>query len=517
MVDIVENMSKEEKIKKWLGIIPPMIAAFMFALDETVANIALPHIAGTFSVSSQESIWVLTSYLIASCITIPMLDFLIRFMGRKNMFLLCVFLFTLSSFLCGISNSMIMLVVARFIQGLGGGILIPISQAIMLESFKGKDLDVASSIFGMVCIIAPILGPVVGGWITENWSWPWIFFINIPVGIVVLMLTKKLIIDPPWAQKDPTTKVDYWGLTFLVTFCVAFEIMMDKGNDLDWFGSPFICKLTFIWIVALIGLIVSQIKQKDSLMNFNVFKSWNFNIGTLILAILNIVLMGSMAMLPQFMQNMMGYDAYTSGLTMMPRGVGCLIGVIVVGQFGSVIDKRLIAFAGIMFLSIGSWQLGTINLNISSSSIVIPNLLYGLGMTMGMIPIITLSCKDIKEEDMSNASGVQNFIKTVGGAVGASIVATFLSRFSQIHQNMLTHSLTETNPVYMERLQAYIGQFIQSVDFYTAKHMAETLIYQQLRQQATLWAFIDSFRIFAILGLVIIVMLFVLHSDKKRG
>lgn len=448
----------------WLLIIPTMLAAFMFALDETIANIALPHMAGSFSVSNQESIWVLTSYLIASCLTIPMIDWLSKTFGRKALFMGSVALFTVSSFLCGISSSIGMMVIARFLQGLGGGVLIPIAQAIMMENFKGDDLNKAGSIFGMVVIIAPILGPVLGGWITENWSWHWIYFINIPIGILIIALSIKLIEDPPYARKQDNVKTDYWGLIFLVMFAVAFEIMMDKGNDQDWFNSSFIVKLTIIWVIGLIGFIISQIKQKDSLVKFEVLGDFNYLLGTIILTVMNAILLASMAMLPQFMQNMMGYDSFTSGLTMMPRGIGCLAGVIICGKMSSKIDPRILSFTGVLILCLGSWSLGFLNLEISPLSVVVPNILYGLGMTMGMIPVVTLSCKTLLPEQMSNASGLQNFIKTIGGAVGTSLVATFISRFSQKHQFMMVDWLRETNSVYMERLQAYIGQFSSITD-----------------------------------------------------
>ena len=504
-----------ERIKRWLLLVPTMLAAFMFALDETIANIALPHIAGSFSVSSQESIWILTSYLVASCLTIPMIDWLSRLLGRKNMFMLCVFVFTVASFLCGISDSMGMMVVSRFLQGLGGGVLIPIAQAIMMEAFEGDELSLAGTIFGMVVIIAPIIGPVIGGWITENYSWHWIFFINVPIGIIILILAKTMIVDPPYAQKQKNVKTDYWGILFLCTFAVAFEIMMDKGNDLDWFGSPFICKLTVVWVVALILLIISQIKQKDSLVKFDAFRDYNFVVGTICLTIMNAILLASMAMLPQFMQNMMGYDAFTSGLTMMPRGVGCLIGCVLSGYLQPSMHGRILAAVGVAILCLGSWSLGFINLEISSMSVVVPNIMYGIGMTVGMIPIITLSCKTIAADRMSNASGIQNFIKTIGGAIGTSLVATFVSRFSQIHQNMMVKHLTETNSVYVERLQAYSSQFMSMTDLSTATYMGQTLIYNQLQAQARLWAYVDSFRIFAVAGIIILFLIFALKKDRK--
>ena len=506
--------ANQQPINPWLLIIPTMLAAFMFALDETIANIALPHMAGSFSVSNQESIWVLTSYLIASCLTIPMIDWLSKLLGRKNLFISAVILFTVSSFLCGISNSIGMMVISRFLQGLGGGVLIPISQAIMMENFKGDELNRAGALFGMVVIIAPILGPVLGGWITENWSWHWIYFINIPIGILIVGLSFKLIVDPPYARRQQNVKTDYWGLLFLFMFAVAFEIMMDKGNDQDWFNSSFIVKLTVIWVIGLIGFIISQIKQKDTLVKFDVLKDFNYFVGTLILTVMNAILLASMAMLPQFMQNMMGYDSFTSGLTMMPRGVGCLVGVLICAKLQSRFDPRLISFIGIFILCMGSWDLGFINLEISSMSVVVPNILYGLGMTIGMIPIITLSCKTLLPEQMSNASGLQNFIKTIGGAVGTSLVATFISRFSQKHQFMMVDWLRETNNVYIERINAYVGQFSGLTDISTATHMAQTMLYNELSRQAHLWAYVDSFRIFAVAGLLILLIIPILRVEK---
>lgn len=511
------TQSSNKDLTKWLLLVPTMFAAFMFSLDETIANIALPHIAGSFSVSNQESIWILTSYLIASCLTIPMIDWLTRLMGRKAMFMAMVFLFTLSSFLCGISTSIGMIVIARFLQGLGGGVLIPISQAIVMESFKGKELSIATTFFGMVVIIAPIIGPVLGGWITENYSWHWIFFINLPVGILILAMAKTMLYDPPYAQKQKNVKTDWWGLTFLFMFAVAFEIMMDKGNDMDWFGSPFICRLTVIWVIGLIGFIISQIKGKETLVRLEVLKDWNLLTGTIALMVVNAILLGSLAILPQFMQIMMGYDAFTSGLSMMPRGIGCLVGLLLASNLQGIIDSRVLSASGLLILCIGSWMLGDINLQISQSAIIMPNILYGVGMALGMVPLMTLSCKTIKAEDMSNASGLQNFIKTIGGAVGTSLVATFISRFSQMHQNMMTHTLTETNNIFLERLQAYTANFMQFTDISQAANMANNLIYNQLMQQSRLWAYVDSFRIYAVMGLFVIAILFMMKSDVVKS
>lgn len=510
-----ERGQEEASHNKWLLIIPTMLAAFLFALDETIANIALPHIAGSYSVSNQESIWILTSYLIASCITIPMIDWLSRLLGRKNMFIGMVLLFTISSFICGISTSMSMMVIGRFLQGLGGGVLVPIAQAIVMESFKGKDLSIAITLFGLVVIIAPIIGPVLGGYITENYSWHWIFFINVPIGIVIVAMSHTMIYDPPYARRQKNVKTDYWGLIFLFMFAVAFEIMMDKGNDLDWFGSKLICRLTVIWVIGLIGFIVSQLKGKETLVRLSVLKDWNLTAGTIVLTVMNAILLGSLAMIPQFMQIMMGYDSFTSGLSMMPRGIGCMAGLIMSQKLQDKMDTRLIASLGVAFLSIGSWMLGDINLQISQSAITIPNILFGFGMALAMVPIMSFSCQGVPANEMSNASGLQNFIKTIGGAVGTSLVATFISRFSQTHQNMLVDTLTETNDIFLERLNAFTANFMQYTDLSTAGYMAQKLIYNQLLQQARLWAYIDSFRIYAVAGLLIIALIFLMKTEKK--
>lgn len=513
---VYNNEERHEEHNKWLLIIPTMLAAFLFALDETIANIALPHIAGSFSVSNQESIWILTSYLIASCLTIPMIDWLSRLLGRKNMFIGMVLLFTVSSLMCGLSTSMTMMVVGRFLQGLGGGVLIPIAQAIVMESFKGKDLSIAIMIFGLVVIIAPIIGPVLGGYITENYSWNWIFFINVPIGTVIALMAKSMIYDPPYARRQKNVKTDYWGLLFLFMFAVCFEITMDKGNDLDWFGSPFIRRLTVIWVIGLIGFIISQIKGKETLVRLNVLKDWNLATGTIALTVMYAVLLGSLAIVPQFMQIMMGYDAFTSGLSMMPRGLGCLIGLIIAQQLQDRSDPRVVASVGVFVLAIGSWMLGDINLQIAQSSIAIPNVMFGMGMGLAMVPLIPFSCKTISAEEMSNASGLQNFIKTIGGAVGTSLVATFVSRFSQMHQNMLTYTLTETNDNFLTRLHAYTANFMQYTDSSTAAYMGEKLIYTQLLQQSRLWAYIDTFRIYAVACLFIIALIYIMRKEKKK-
>lgn len=499
----------------WLIILPVMIATFMYALDETVANVALPHIAGSYSVSSQESIWVLTSYLMASSIVIPMIDFFCKFFGRKNFFMLGVFIFTIASFLCGVSNSIGMIVLARALQGFGGGCLMPMAQAVTMESFKGESLNKAMAVFGLVVIIAPILGPVLGGWITENWSWPYIFFINIPVGCLCIFLAKKYLEDPPYAKKQKNTHLDKFGFLWLCVWLVPLQIVFDKGNDADWFNATWICWLTAVALIGAVLFFISQVKGKNPLVKLEVLKDTNFVFGTSMLILINGVMLGSLTMLPQMLQNMLGYDAFTSGLAIMPRGLGSLLSLAIFGILGSRLKYQTYGFIGLCCLGLGGWMLGLLNLDINPMNIAIPNFIFGMGLVFSFMPITTLSCITLRNDQMTNASGFQNLLKTIGGAIGTSLVATMLSRFAQVHQHGLVKSLHDTNTIYADRLNAYANTFIhQAGDMMNATNMAGKLIYNQLIQQSTLCSYMTTFKVFAIACFILLPLMFLFKSRK---
>lgn len=515
-----ENISTQKnetwtpKINPWLGLIPLIGGTFMFALNETIANVALPYMAGSFSVSNNESIWILTIYLIASCIGIPMMGWATKLLGRKNLFLYATILFTFSSLMCGLANSMSMETVFRFLQGLGGGILLPISQAIILENFKGEEQAKAVGLFGLMTVLAPVVGPAMGGWLTDNWSWPWVFYINIPIGILTIITSIKFIEDPPYAKKQKNVITDYWGIIFLVIWLVPFQTFLDKGNDKDWFGSEFICKLFIVALVGFIGFIISQSKSKEPLIDLKIFKDINFDLGTIILSVINAILLASLALLPQFLQTMMGYDAFTSGLSMVPRGIGCIVAMILYTKLVGKVDLKILVATGLFFLAISSWQLGFINLEVSMASVLIPNFMYGLGMILGMIPVINLSCITVKNEDMNNASAVQNLLKTVGGSIGTSLVATLISRYAQVHQHMMVGHLNYDNNVFVAKIKLLTMFFLQNVDSTTAFIKANAVAQKLLIQQSYLWAYIDTFRFYAVAGVVIIPLLFFMKSKS---
>ena len=512
-------MSSEEfkpKHNPWLTCVPLMVAAFMIVLDETIANVALPYMAGSFSVSNHESTWILTSYLIASGIVIPSVDFFSRLMGRKNFFIMSIIIFTFASFLCGIANSLPMMVLTRILQGFGGGALLPLAQSINLELFPIEKRAQSMAMFGLVIVIAPILGPVIGGWLTVNWSWPLIYFINIPIGIVAVGLAKKLIEDPPYARKQENVKIDKMGFFLLAGWLTCMQVVLDKGNDADWFGSPMICWMTFFTVVFCIWFFYEQCTKKDSLIDLTVFKDANFSLGTFVQIVMQGVLLSSMAILPQFLQGLMGYDAYLSGLAMMPRGIGALTTVTFIGTVGSKINPKILVILGMVLLGVSGMMLSFLNLEMATINIVLPNFIMGVGMVMSMIPIITLSTMTLKNSQMTNASGVQNLLKNLGGAIGTSLVTTIISRKAQAHQHFLVDNLTMTNNNFIERIQAYAASFMQNSDIITATNKAGALIYKQMSLQSHMGAYKDAFEICALACFAIIPLLFFLKGIKKE-
>jgi DHA2 family multidrug resistance protein len=501
----------------WIISIPLMIAMFMFVLDETISNVALPYMAGTFSVSHNESTWILTSYLIASGLIIPSVDFLCKKFGRNNYFLFSLVLFTVASLMCGCSRSLGEIIIARFLQGVGGGAILPLTQSMMLESFPKEQRAKAMALFGFGVVMGPIIGPALGGWITENWSWPYIYLVNLPFGIIAFFASKMLLEESPYGRKIEGVKPDNWGLFFLVLWICSLQIVLDKGNDADWFGSTWVCWLTFASVVSCLGFFIVQLKnKKNPLIDLSIMKDRNFFFGTVIQIVLMAVLMASSAILPSMLQSLMGYTSFLSGISMVPRGAGCLTGIIVSSILAGKVSERAFVMIGLFSIGCGGLLFGQINLQIALIDIAVPNYLFGVGLTLAMVPIINLSMITLKNSQLTNATGVQNMLKNIGGAVGTSLVTTFISRFSQKHQFMMVGFLRDTNHNFVERVSAY-AQSLQpiAVDPSVATNMAHSLLYQQLQLQSTLWAYIDTFRIFGVACFLIIPLLLLMKSFKS--
>ena len=507
---------QEPSINPWLVTIPLVTAAFLFALNETIANVALPYIAGTISISRNESTWIVTSYLVASSIIIPAIGYFCKVFGRKRYFIFSIVLFTLASLMCGISRSMPMIILSRFLQGIGGGAILPLVQAIMMEIFPQKEWGKAMSLYGFAFVIAPIIGPVIGGWLTENWSWPWIFLINAPIGLVCAISLTKLIKHPPYATKQNDAKMDFFAFGMLVIWILLLQVVLDKGNDAGWFDATWVCTLMGISTSAGILFFYTQLKnKKDPLLDLRLLKDLNFLFGTLIQMVLLFVLIASAMLLPSMLQELLGYTAFLGGVSMLPRGLGSLAGLVILVIVTGKVPEKVSCFIGLILIGIGGLLFGLLNMQISLANIFLPNFLYGTGMVMSMTPVINLSCATLKKEDLTMGSSLQNLMKNLGASFGTSIATTSISRYSQVHQNMMVGYLNDLNPIFTERVHNTTLNLAQYFDFDTANYMGLKLMHFSLMEQATLWAFIDTFRIFAIASFVIILLLLLMKEEKK--
>lgn len=515
----ITNIATQEEWKlpenPWPATIAVMIATFMFVLDSTIANVALPHMAGSFSSSNEETLWVLTSYMIASGIILPSVAWFSGVFGRKVFFINCVLLFTISSFLCGFAQSLDQMILARILQGLGGGAIVPVAQSILLESFPLEKRRMAMSVFGVGIIIAPIVGPVLGGWITDNYNWHWIFYINVPIGFLAAALANMFVEDPPFARKKEGQKIDFLGFSFLIMWLVCLQVVLDKGQTNDWFNAPWICWTLAISIISMFAFIYSQLVNDKSILDLKIFKDINFSFGTTLLVVIMAVLYSSIAIMPLFLQNLLRYSAYLSGLSMMPRGVGSVTGLIITGIFAKKIEDRTLIAIGLALMGTAGLMFGFLSLQISMINIIIPNFVFGLGMSCCMISLTTVSVATLRSEQMTNATGIQALLKNIGGAIGMSIVATMLSRFGQMHQHSMVKFLNPLNPIFSYKVKAMTAALAKYSAMTVAEQKANYFMYANLLKQANLWAFMDAFRIFGLICFLVIPILFLMKASAK--
>ena len=503
----------------WYSAGAVMLTIFMVVLDSSIANVALPNIAGSFSATQDESTWVLTSYLVANGVIIPSTAWFSTLFGRKNFLLLSTILFTASSALCGMASSMGMLIFARVIQGLGGGAIMPIGQAVMMEEFPVEERGVAMSVFGFGVIFAPIIGPTLGGWITDTYSWHWIFLINVPVGIIAVILGNLFVEDPPYARKGKVQKVDYIGFILLIVWLFSLQVVLDNGQKSDWFGSKWVRWTTALSLSCFIGFIWRELTTKVPIVDLKVFLDRNFIVGTALNSVVGAVLYSTLAILPLFLQHLMGYTATLSGLAISPRGFGSLAGLVAVAVLSNKVDQRYVVIAGMLLLALSNIMFGSMNLSIGMGNIIFPNIICGFSFSLLMIPLMTITFVTLKNSQMTNASGIFNLAKSVGGAIGTSIVSTLIQRMGQVHQTHLIRNLTYSNPAFVEKLATiqsgiavYTGEFV-------AREKANFMVYMQLQQQSNLLAFMDCFKIYAaaVFLLTPFVFLFKKAKYKKEG
>lgn len=508
---------RERDVNPWIIAVAVMLGTFMEVLDTTVVNVSLPHIAGNLSASVDEATWVLTSYLVSNAIVLPMTGWLSNHFGRKRVLMTSIAGFTIASVACGMAPSLPFLIIFRVIQGATGGGLQPLSQAIMLEAFPPEGRGKAMAFWGLGIVVAPMLGPVMGGWITENYSWRWVFYINLPVGILALIMSYLFIFDPKYISRR-SSRVDYMGIGFLALGIGALQIMLDKGQEADWFGANYIRILFFLTIIGLGWFIINELLENQPIVDLRVFKNRSYAVGVFLMTVLGFVLYGSTVLIPIFLQQLLGYSALDAGWAMLPRGLGSFIAMPFVGVLMSKIEPRKLLGVGLAVAAYSLWALGRVNLNAGYWDVFWPQFIQGLSMGFVFVPLTTATHDTIPKERMGNATSLFNLMRNIGASVGIASVTTIVARHTQTNFNVFGSSVSNLNPAASQVASAAKGWFMsRGMDAATATRQAYAAIFGMVAQQASMAAFIYTFRLLAIIFVCLLPLILLMKPPSHRG
>jgi MFS transporter, DHA2 family, multidrug resistance protein len=502
-------------MNKWIIAITVMLPTLIEIIDTSVVNVSLDHIRGSLSAGLDESTWAITMYLVANAIIIPITGWLSRFFGRKLYLLISITVFTVSSLMCGFSWNIQSLIFFRVFQGLGGGGMQPVSQSILLETFPPRQHGLAMAFYGIGIMFGPIVGPVMGGWITDNWSWHWIFFINIPIGIISIILTMLVIKNPPYMEKQKM-RMDYVGLAFIALGLGCLQILLDQGQREDWFASTQIRWLAIISVTSLILLVINELRSKEPVINLRLFKDISFSTGNTIMFLVFVSMFASIVLLPIYLQTLMGYTSTLAGLALGPGGFSTIFALIIVGRLATKIDPKVPLFLGLCISAYSLYMMSRFNLNSSFIIIMWPRIVLGFGMGFVFVPLTNISLSHIKKEDMGGATSLFSLLRNLGGGFGVAIVTTILARRAQLHQSRLVEHLTPFDWPYqwtVHNIQSFLHQ--KGIPDAFAPQGAQGIIYRNLIRQATMIAFNDAFHFVLILILIVIPLIFFLRKPDK--
>jgi MFS transporter, DHA2 family, multidrug resistance protein len=504
-------------VNPWIVAVAVMFATFMEVLDTTVVNVSLPHIAGSLSVSVDEAAWALTSYLVANAIVLPMTGWLANYFGRKRTLIAAVFGFTTASFLCGLAPSLSALIFFRVIQGATGGCLQPLSQAVMLEAFPPQDRGKAMAFWGLGIVVAPMLGPVIGGWLTDNYSWRWVFYINLPVGLASVIMTRLFIFDPPYIRRG-SGGIDYWGIGMLALGVGSLQVVLDKGQEDDWFASHLMTALAIVAAIAITIFIVHEIRARDPVVHLRVFKDRTYSAGVFLMTVLGFVLYGSMLLVPIFLQTLLGYPAVQAGIAMAPRGLGSFLMMPVVGTVLGKFDPRKVLAVGLVGASWTLYALSRLSLQAGYWDIFWPQFIQGASLALLFVPLTTATMDPIPKEEMGNATSMFNLMRNLGGSIGIASATTFLFRRQQFHTLLLGANVNPYQPqVQVLSRQLQSSMVAHGADPAGAMRMSYGAIWGIVQRQASMLAFVDTFLALAVVFLLVLPFLFIMHRPRSRS
>jgi MFS transporter, DHA2 family, multidrug resistance protein len=501
-------------VNPWLIAASVMLATFMEVLDTSIASVALPYIAGSLSASNDEATWVLTSYLVANAIILPASNwFSLRF-GRKRFLMSCVAIFTISSFACGAAPTLALMLAARVIQGAGGGALQPLSQAILLESFPPSKRGAAMAVFAFGVVVAPVLGPTLGGWLTDTYSWRYAFYINIPVGALALFMINRYVHDPHYIKNAKVPAFDNIGFGTLIVWTGCLQVILDKGQEVDWFGAIWVRWAFVAMIIAFVWFVYRSWVCKYALVSLRVFKDRNFLIGSVLMFMFGIGIYSTVAVLPLFYQELLGYTAFTAGLAVAPRGLGAILGMPVIGFLSNKLDPRYLLTFGFFTFGLTTLYFGSITLDISPTTLFLPILITGFGLSFVFVPISTAAYGTLKNEQIGNASGIFNLMRNVGGSIGISLATTLLTRRAAVHQNEIINSVPQSGQQFQNSLHGTTQAITRAFGGTNAAHPAQANLYQELGRQASNWAFVDVFRWLSLLCFFCVIIVWFFKKVK---
>jgi MFS transporter, DHA2 family, multidrug resistance protein len=516
------------KHNQWAIALTVTLATFMEVLDTSIANVSLPHIAGSLAASEDEATWVITSYLVANAIILPASAYLSNLIGRKRFYMTCVAIFAVSSLLCGLAPSLPLLLVFRIIQGAGGGGLAPSEQAILADTFEPSKRGQAFALYGLAVVFAPAIGPTLGGWITDNFSWRWIFFINVPVAILSLFLTHRIVEDPPHvkeevaAAKSGNFRLDYFGFALVALAFGSLEVVLDKGQEDDWFNSRFITTFIVVTALSMTTLIAWELyqgqKKKRPILDLRLFANPTFAISFCMMFILGTALYGTTVLIPQFLQTLLGYTAARAGMALSGGGLVTMLCMPIVGKLVGKVDPRYLIFFGFAVTGIALMHMETISLGISFGYAAELRAFQAVGLAFLFVPINTISYTGIPPDKNNDVSGLTNLARNIGGSVGTAVVTTMLARGQQVHQVYLAANVTPGNPTLLSRMQGTAAGLVQhGVSTADSTHGAYARIYGDLQRQASVLSYIDILRIFAISALLIAPLVFFMKRPNRGG
>src|SRR5882672_4314805 len=483
--------------QKWAITFTVMVVAFMQILDTSVTNVILPHLQGSLSAGLDEASWVITSYLAANAVVIPATGWLTGLFGRKRFFMICATVFVISSFVSGAAPDLTTLIAARIFQGLGGGPIIPLSQAILWEIFPFHQRGLAMAVWGVGFILGPILGPTVGGYLADEWSWRWIFYINLPVGIVGFLLASACLFDPPYLRK--VARIDWWGLGLMVAGFGCLQLVLDRGEREDWFDSSTIVALTVVAVCALAGFLVRELMATDPILDLAVFTDRNFATAALLISIVGFGMFSGMLLVAVFTQKLLGYDAWTSGLVLAPGGLGNIFSLFASGLV-TRIDQRLMLAFGCLLNAVSLYMMTSLTLGMDYWALAMPRFIQGFAVGFIFVPLSTLALATIRRDKLVNATAVYGMLRNLGGSVGIAVVTTLLAQRSQFHQSTLVSHVNVWDPETLERLRRWVSHFAaKGSDSFTAERQAITMVYRETLDQAQLLAYTDDFWLLAVM------------------